>query len=120
MNSRKVSNTYYGPKNHNYGTITIMSATLIYRNKRILPDGSIEEVVIWKLPKATSDHPHGFKYRLYFGLADGTCLVRYDNERGKGDHKHLRERELPYEFISIEKLMEDFLEDERRARKGNL
>ncbi|MBX3077517.1 hypothetical protein KF913_26635 [Candidatus Obscuribacterales bacterium] len=96
-----------------------MKATLIYKNKRILPDGSIEEMVIWKLPKATSHQPHGFKYRLNFGLADGTCLVRYDNERGKGDHKHLLDREQPYKFTTIEKLLEDFLQDEKSAREGN-
>ncbi|MDZ4837227.1 MAG: DUF6516 family protein [Candidatus Melainabacteria bacterium] len=97
-----------------------MKAILIYRNKRVLANGSIEEIVIWKLPEPTLDQPHGFKYRLYFGLADGTCLVRYDNERGNRDHKHLMDREESYEFISIEQLMEDFLKDEKRAQEENL
>ena len=99
-----------------------MKATLIYRNKRVLSDGSIEEIVIWKLPEAstesTKDRPHTFKYRLYFGLADGTCKVRYDNEMGKGDHKHLLEQEMPYVFVSIEKLMDDFVADVKRAKEG--
>lgn len=97
-----------------------MKAALIHRNKRVWPDGSIEEVVIWKLPQATTEQPHGFKYRLYFGQADGTCLVRYDNEKAKGDHKHLKEQEEPYVFVSIEQLLEDFVADVRRAREGKL
>lgn len=98
-----------------------MKATLIYRDKRVLSDGSVQEIVIWKLPEKTTDQPHGFKYRLYFGLADGTCLVRYDNEKGKGDHKHLREIEQPpYSFTSIPQLMQDFLTDVHKAQEGTL
>jgi hypothetical protein len=97
-----------------------MQAVLIYRNKRVGPDGSIQEIVIWKLPESTGNQPHGFKYRLYFGLADGTCKVRYDNEKGKGDHKHLLEQELPYAFVSIERLLDDFLADVKRAKEGTI
>jgi len=45
------------------------------------------------LPSADQERPHGLKYRLYYGLADGTCQVRYDNERGKGDHRHYGKQE---------------------------
>lgn len=97
-----------------------MRAILVYRNKRILPDGSIQEIVIWKLPEATPDQPHGMKYRLYFGLQNGICLVRYDNEKGKGDHKHLLDKEEPYNFIDVETLMADFFSDVKRAQDGAL
>lgn len=36
-------------------------------------------------------------------------LVLYDNERGKGDHKHIREVETPYMFTTPEALVADFL-----------
>jgi hypothetical protein len=70
------------------------------------------EIVLWKLPRPSSDRPHGFKYRLYLGTA-GSPLVRYDNEAGKGDHRHLgqKETEVPYEFSSLDKLLEDFRRD---------
>lgn len=97
-----------------------MKATLIYRNRRVLADGSIEEIVIWKLPEVSPDRPHGFKFRLYYGLADGKCLVRYDNEKGKPDHKHFPDNEEFYVFVSIEQLMEDFMQDIKRAREGVL
>ena len=54
---------------------------------------------------------HRFKYRLFFGRADGTCLVRYDNERGKGDHRHVDDGEEAYRFTGIEKLLTDFAAD---------
>jgi hypothetical protein len=39
--------------------------------------------------------------------------VRYDNERGKGDHRHVEGRELSYEFSSVERLLDDFESDMR-------
>ncbi len=57
-------------------------------------------MVLWQLPRATKDRPHGIKYRLYLGRA-GQALVRYDNETGKGDHRHvgIDEAQVPYEFL---------------------
>jgi hypothetical protein len=43
----------------------------------------------------------------------GTRVVGYDNELGKGDHKHLANIELPYQFVSVEELVSDFLADVR-------
>lgn len=92
-------------------------ASLIFRSKLIYPDGAIREMVLWQLPAPSSDRPHGLKYRLYYGLDDGTCLVRYDNESGKGDHRHYRGREAAYRFNSAERLVTDFLSDIARLRK---
>jgi len=85
-------------------------ATLLLHEKVVLSDESIIEIVVWRLPRPTPDRPHGFKYRLYYGRR-GVCLVRYDNETGKGDHRHVRRREMPYEFKSIERLRSDFERD---------
>ena len=94
-----------------------MKATLRLRNRVVLPDGAIVEMVVWELPQGTPDRPHALKYRLYCGL-DGKCLVRYDNETGKGDHLRNGEREQPYRFVTWEKLMEDFLADVERLTGG--
>ena len=64
-----------------------------------------------------ADRPHGLKYRLYFGLDDGTCLVRFDNETGKGDHKHIASQEEKYQFIDVETLVADFLAEIEKARR---
>ncbi len=87
-----------------------INATLLLHEKFVLADGAIVELVIWNLPRATADRPHGLKYRLYFGR-DGKCLVRYDNESGKGDHRHVKGREASYQFVSVEKLRRDFAAD---------
>ena len=68
------------------------------------------EMVIWQLPAVTEERPHGLKYRLYCGRG-GDCIVRYDNEAGKGDHRHYGIDEEPYCFESPEKLVEDFRKD---------
>ena len=52
-------------------------------------------------------------YSLFYGRA-GERIVGYDNETGKGDHRHYREREEPYAFTDVETLVGDFLADLRR------
>lgn len=74
-----------------------MKAKLIRSLKKVYPDGTVVEMVLWQLPKPSPDRPHGLKYRFYCGK-DGQCIVRYDNESGKGDHVHYGENEQPYEF----------------------
>jgi len=85
-------------------------AVLVLHEKVVQDDGSIVELVVWKLPRTTPDRPHALKYRLFFGRA-GRCLVRYDNESGKGDHRHIRGKEMPYRFVSLAKLRRDFESD---------
>lgn len=68
------------------------------------------EMVIWALPGTTTERPHGLKYRLFCGRADA-CVVRYDNEAGKGDHRHYDSHEEPYNFDSVEELIADFRND---------
>ena len=67
-------------------------------------------MVIWALPEPTKERPYRVKYRLYCGRA-GRCVVRYDNEAGKGDHRHYANVEEPYDFKSLEKLISDFRDD---------
>ncbi|HVC60264.1 MAG TPA: DUF6516 family protein [Acetobacteraceae bacterium] len=80
--------------------------------------GFIVTVKVWRVPDPVLGSSHSFKYSLFFGRA-GERLVGYDNERGKGDHRHYGGREEAYAFVSIERLMADFGADIERAR-GNL
>lgn len=86
-----------------------MDAELLLHRKFLVGDGVVE-MVIWRLPSPDRLRPHGLKYRLYFGHG-GRCLVRYDNESGKGDHRHIGRRETPYSFRDIDTLIADFLAD---------
>lgn len=90
-------------------------ATLLYEDRQDLPDGGIVEMRIWKLPAPDPERPHGLKYRLFYGRR-GRRLIGYDNERGKGDHRHIGSREFPYLFESVEKLIADFLADVAKLR----
>lgn len=51
-------------------------------------------------------------------MVDGVCVVRYDNERGKGDHRHYGDLEETYAFISVEQLAADFEADVAKLRGG--
>ncbi|WP_137130407.1 DUF6516 family protein [Rhizobium sp. FY34] len=90
-----------------------MKATKLMHDKRILDDGAIVEMVVWKLPAPVLGSRHSFKYSLYFGR-NGRRIVGFDNERGKGDHCHLDGVEAPYSFINVEGLVEDFLRQVKR------
>lgn len=87
-----------------------MSANLIAKAKEVRDDGSIVEIVIWELPNPLLPSMHSYKYRLYYG-ASGICRVRYDNERGKGNHRHYGDREEAYNFTTLEQLLADFEQD---------
>ena len=52
-------------------------------------------------------------------LVGGTCVVRYDNESGKGDHRHFNTRERPYTFETPEQLIADFQADMARWNREN-
>ena len=51
-----------------------------------------------------------FKYRLAL-VSNEVCVLRYDNEAGKGDHRHLDGVESDYQFESLEQLQQDFWND---------
>ena len=86
-----------------------MKANLIYRDKQEYGNGFVE-VVIWHVPKPVPPSEHPFKYSLVY-IVDGQRVVGYDNERGKGDHKHLGDQEYAYNWVSPDQLMKDFLTD---------
>jgi uncharacterized protein DUF6516 len=90
-------------------------AKLLFEDRVSYPDGAILEMRIWQLPESDTERPHGLKYSLFFGR-DGQRIVGYDNERGKGDHRHYRDREEPYAFSTMEQMMADFLDDVERER----
>jgi hypothetical protein len=90
-----------------------MQAQKLFHKKQLF-HGGIIEMVIWRLPMEDSERPHGLKYRLVY-VKDGKRLVGYDNERGKGDHKHIGESELAYVFQNIDQLLEDFWSDVKRC-----
>jgi hypothetical protein len=88
----------------------LVSRQVHFRRRRDHGDGDLE------LPEPDPERAHGLKYSLFYGTRTER-LVGYDNERGKGDHRHYRDLEEPYLFESPEKLISDFLSDVARIRR---
>jgi hypothetical protein len=100
-----------------YGMFRHMRAVLLFRERRVYDDGAIMEMTIWRVPRPVPPTVHGLKYSLFYGRP-GARLVGYDNERGKGDHRHVGPEEEPYRFTSVERLVADFLSDVEYVRSS--
>jgi hypothetical protein len=87
-----------------------MKASLLWDERIQLTETLMVEIVIWSVPRPVRASVHRFKYSLAL-ISFGVCVMRYDNEAGKGDHKHLGEREFAYAFSTIEALQKDFWSD---------
>jgi hypothetical protein len=93
----------------------VTRAELLFRQRIDYEDGAIVEMVLWRVPTPVQPSTHGLKYSLFYGRA-GVREVGYDNERGKGDHRHFHGVEMPYAFTTVERLVEDFWSDVRALR----
>ena len=87
-----------------------MKATSLLRRRVIVAVDAFIEVVVWQVPGPVPPSTHKFKYRLAY-VVRGQCVLRYDNERGKGDHRHTEIAEEPYSFSTPDQLMADFEAD---------
>jgi hypothetical protein len=87
-----------------------MKAELLYEQRVDFEDGAILEIVLWHVPSSVPPSAHRLKYSLFYGRP-GFREVGYDNERGKGDHRHFQGTEAAYPFTSVERLIADFWSD---------
>lgn len=95
-----------------------MKAEIFIRERYRYPDGDLAEMVVWRVPEPVPPTTHGFKYRFAYIVA-GQRVLGSDNERGKGDHRHVGDAEEPIAFSSVDDLLERFVsevEDYRRSR----
>ena len=90
-----------------------MKAKPLLRRRVIVAVDAFVEVVVWQVSEPIPPSTHKFKYRLAY-VVGGKCVLRYDNERGKGDHRHTETREGPYDFSTPDQLMADFEADVAR------
>lgn len=90
-----------------------MKAQLLQRSRTVISESAFYEIVVWHVPSRVPGSAHPFKYRLALVVA-GECVLRYDNERGKGDHRHMSGKEEPIEFTSLSALLDDFKTDAER------
>ena len=92
-------------------------AKLLFHHRIDYDDGAIVEMVLWRVPSPVSPSTHNLKYSLFYGRP-GSREVGYDNERGKGDHRHFQGIERVYSFSTVERLMSDFWADVMTLRGG--
>lgn len=95
----------------------MQTAVLLLKERRMLGEGRFADIAIWRVPRSVPGSRHSFKYRLAL-IVDEVCVLRFDNEAGKGDHKHVGTSQTPYVFDNLEQLVADFwqaVKDWRRA-----
>ncbi|HEV6968547.1 MULTISPECIES: toxin-antitoxin system TumE family protein [Roseateles] len=95
-----------------------MKARLVARTRIVYAENAFAELVLWALPSPLAGSAHSFKYRLAY-VVDGVCVVRYDNEAGKGDHRHVGDKESGYAFTTPEALVAAFEQDIARWNREN-
>lgn len=95
-----------------------MEAALLLRRRVVVAVDAFVEAVVWRVPEPVFPSTHRIKYRLAY-VVGGRCVLRYDNERGKGDHRHSETTEEPYGFSTPEQLMADFEADIARWNHEN-
>jgi hypothetical protein len=95
-----------------------MKATLLIRNRIVLSEFAFAELVLWQLSTPLLGSSHSFKYRLAY-VVKGVCVLRYDNESGKGDHCHFDNVESSFIFTNPENLIAVFQADIARWNHEN-
>lgn len=98
--------------------ISNMKAIQLVRTRITYSDIAFAELVLWQVPKPVDGSEHRFKYRLAY-VVRSVCVLRYDNENGKGDHRHFGKRESVYKFNNPEQLIADFQQDIARWNDEN-
>ena len=79
--------------------------TLLHRRSEAI---AIAELKVWQVP-SNSHFPEGLKYSLFLvDKTSGEVLVGFDNHKPKGHHLHIDDREVPYSFVDLPTLVEDF------------
>lgn len=84
-----------------------MKAVLVMDDRYPQGDSAFVAIRVFKLTESLPGSRHMLKYSLAY-VVDGVCVLRFDNETGKGDHIHRNGKEAPYSFASLDKLLVDF------------
>jgi len=100
------------------GIVSNMQAVQLVRTRIAYSEAAFAELVLWQIPKPVVGSDHGFKYRLAY-VVQGVCVLRYDNEVGKGDHRHFGGKEGTYKFTTPDQLVADFQRDIARWNNEN-
>lgn len=95
-----------------------MKAVQLARTRIVYSETAFAELVLWRVPQPVAGFAHAFKYRLAY-VVRGECVLRYDNEAGKGDRRHIDGKESRYAFTCPDQLIADFQRDIARWNDEN-
>ncbi len=84
-----------------------MKAQILLDERVKQDESSFAELRVLSAPTAVRGSTHLLKYSLSL-VVDGVCVLRFDNEAGKGDHYHLGEQQIAYRFKNLPALLNDF------------
>jgi hypothetical protein len=90
--------------------ISNKKAAVLVDERHVLDEDAFVEIVVWGVPREVRGSAHRYKYRLALVVA-GECVLRYDNEAGKGDHRHYGGKERSYAFTGPDELIAAFEAD---------
>ena len=96
-----------------------MKAIELIRTRIVYSESAFADLALWRLTKPLEGSSHGFKYRLAY-IVRVECVLRYDNEAGKGDHRHFGGTESAYVFTTPAQLIDDFRNDFERWNHENI
>jgi hypothetical protein len=95
-----------------------MKAERIIDERIAIGEEAFIEMALWRIPNRVPGCAHDYKYRLAYIVGD-VCVLRYDNERGKGDHRHCDGAESALVFSTVDRLLLDFRNDVRKWNDEN-
>jgi hypothetical protein len=93
--------------------MTNMKARELIRRRADIAENAFADIVVWRVSQPVPGSHHLFKYRLAL-VVDGECVLRFDNETGKGNHRHRGQHEESYPFSSPRQLLTDFFDEIER------
>jgi hypothetical protein len=100
-----------------HSTLKIRNAELLFRKREGVIETAFVELVISRVQEPVRGSHHAYKYSLAL-VSERICVLRYDNEAGEDDHKHVAGQEVDYRFVDLATLQTDFWADVETWRTG--
>ena len=90
---------------------------MVLQERIVLTAASVADIVVWKLSAPLPGSRHRSKYRLAY-IVENSCVVRFDNETGKGDYKHVGAKQVPYACVDLQTLRAGFFTEIRASGRN--
>ncbi len=84
-----------------------MTKALIPKRRLITKKGNLIVIVAWRVP-TSKNYPEGIKYSFTF-IHKENRLIAFDNYNNEDHHKHYFDKKEPYDFKSLVRTFEEFM-----------